>query len=548
MRVANSAPAQGDPPPVPNQHGFPPPVRPDAPLPWLSWTYSLIFPVAVLALLVTAAVSAFGGDDDPEPTPVPDTSQSLVTDLDPTQQVEVQATLPADLETLDGTPVGTSQQGNQFTPASTPAESTAIEGDVVDASGNPVQGAIVANGTSFAVTGADGIFQIETPTSGADLVVMASGYLEWRAPVSGDRTNVELERQQINALYFNPTFSYNDEDIQTYIDIINTTSANAVVIDIKEEVVFYDSKVQLFVDAGTVQPMMDLAALLQRFKDEGIYTIARLVVFKDGLVAQYDQSLGVLNNQTGELWRDNNGVAWVNPMVHQLWDANVELAVEAAGYGFDEIQYDYVRFPTDGDFSTMDFGLENTQENRENSINGFLERSRAALAPLGVRQSADVFGYSLVVDNDNGIGQNYTAMADRVDYISPMIYPSHWPTGTLNVPGEPNDYPYDVVRISMVLSAGKGVDPLKVRPWLQDFNFPGMMEYGDQEVADQIRAAEEAGASGWMIWDPNNWFHPGGIPVEETIPVPASPAAALPDLTRAASRGTVAQAARGAHR
>ena len=522
---------------MPIQHGFPPPIRPDAPLPWLSWTYSLILPLAIVALLVTAAISVFGQEDDPEP---PDTSQSLVAELDPTQQVEVQETLPADLEELPSTPTSFNVAPNST--AATPTGIRGMEGTVVDASGSPIQGAIVANGVAFAVTGADGLFQIDAPADGSNLMVMASGYFDKAAPISGERVEVQLERQQINALYFNPNFSYNDEAIQNYIDIINTTSANAVVIDIKEEVVFYDSKVKLFNDAGTVQPMMDLAALIKRFQDEGIYTIARLVVFKDGLVAQYDNSLGVMNNQTGELWRDNNGVAWVNPMVHELWDANVELAVEAAGYGFDEIQYDYIRFPTDGDFSTMDFGLENTQANRENSINGFLDLSRAALAPLGVRQSADVFGYSLVVDDDNGIGQNYPEVAARVDYISPMIYPSHWPNGTLNVPGVPNDYPYDVVRISMILSEQKGVDPLKVRPWLQDFNFPGMRDYGDKEVADQIRAAEEAGASGWMIWDPNNWFHPGGFPVEETIPVRTAPFATPATSSRSGHRASNALA------
>ncbi|HYJ12225.1 MAG TPA: putative glycoside hydrolase [Thermomicrobiales bacterium] len=519
---------------MPTQHGFPPPIPSNAPLPWLSWTYSLIFPVALLALIVTLVVSAVAGDD-PTPQPTPP-NESLAAQQNPTSQ--------ASTDVAD-TPPGTTAPSQptrfaQSTPAaaSTPLSGGSNEGVVTDTSGAPVTGAIVGNGTQFVVTGSDGVFQIDSPASDAQLSIQAAGYqaVSVTPNTDGEGLAVALERQQINALYFNPNFSYDDESIQTYIDMINSTSANAVVIDIKEEVVYFDSQVQLFVDAGTVQPTMDLPALIKRFEDEGIYTIARLVVFKDGLVAQHDPSLGVLNNQTGDLWRDNNGVAWVNPMVHVLWDANVELAVEAAGFGFDEIQYDYIRFPTDGDFSTMDFGLENTQENRENAINGFLDQSRAALAPLGVRQSADVFGYSLVVDNDNGIGQNYPEVAARVDYISPMIYPSHWPEGTLNVPGHSNDFPYDTVRISMVLSAQKGVDPLKVRPWLQDFSFPGMMEYGDQEVADQIRAAEEAGASGWLLWDPDNRFSPGGIPVEETIPTPATPVAQLPELVLAQGR------------
>jgi hypothetical protein len=222
-------------------------------------------------------------------------------------------------------------------------------------------------------------------------------------------------------------------------------------------------------------------------------------------------------------------------MVHQLWDANVELAVEAAGFGFDEIQYDYVRFPTDGDFSTMDFGLENTQENRENSINGFLDQSRAALAPLGVRQSADVFGYSLAVDDDNGIGQNYPEVASRVDYISPLIYPSHWPEGRSMCRATRMTFPTTPSGslCSFGAEESRPAQGSTVAPGLQ---LSDMMEYGDQEVADQIRATEEAGASGWMLWDPDNRFSPGGIPVEETIPTRATPAAQLPGFMLAQGR------------
>jgi hypothetical protein len=401
-----------------------------------------------------------------------------------------------------------------------------MQGTITNASGEPVQGAVVADGTNMVVTGADGLFEIETQAG--SLSVMASGYHLWEGPVTSgsEPLSIALELQPIRALYFNPNMSGNEEDIQRFIDIINSTAANAVVIDIKEEIIYYDSQVDLFVEAGTVRPVMDLPALIARFEAEGIYTIARLVVFKDGLVAQHDPDLAVLNNQTGDLWRDDNGVAWVNPMVHKLWDANIELAVEAAGFGFDEIQYDYVRFPTDGDFSTMDFGLENTQENRENAINGFLERSRERLAPMAVRLSADVFGFTLIVDDDLGIGQNFPLVAKHVDYISPMIYPSHWPNGSLAVDGHPNDFPYESTAISMRRASEKlDGDMLKVRPWLQDFSFPGLSPYGDAEVRAQIEAAEEYGVSGWMLWDPNNNYHPGGFAGESTTDSAASPAA-----------------------
>jgi len=338
-----------------------------------------------------------------------------------------------------------------------------------------------------------------------------------------------MEERPIKALYMNPNISTTDEDVNRLIEIIDTTEANAIVIDIKEELIFYDSQVKFFQDAGTVRPIIDLPALLKKFQDRDIYTIARQVVFKDSLVAENRPDLAVLNSQTGDLWRDMNGVSWVNPMVHELWEANSDLAVEAAELGFDEIQYDYVRFPTDGDLSTTDFGIENTQENRENAILKLLKMTREKLLPTGAKLSADVFGYTLLVDDDLGIGQNFVKVAEYVDYLSPMVYPSHFPNGSIAVDGHPNDFPYETIEISM--RAGKkklGGDASQIRPWLQDFSFFDLMPYGDDEVRAQIDAAEDVGTSGWLLWDPNNEYHPGALDPEESD----KPAAVLPGNSR----------------
>ena len=513
---------------MPKRHFLPP--RADSPLPWLQWGYSLILPIALVGLVGTLLYSLIasgeaGPSDDPGGELV---AQTLATER------------PADVATQPSGNATTVPAGAPTQPASPPeptiqaspaAADGPVEGVVTGADGDPLQGARITDGRVLMVTGADGMFQLgdERSDPAAGVRISASGYHDWAGSMSelGSRSEVVLEPQPINALYLNPNMSGTDEDIDRFIDIINTTSANAVVIDIKEEIIYYDSQVELFVDAGTVRPIMDLAAVLQKFHDNGIYTIARLVVFKDGLVAQANPDMAVLNNVTGDLWRDDNGVAWVNPMVHALWDANADLAVEAAGYGFDEIQYDYVRFPTDGDFTTMDFGLENTQENRENSIEGFLAQAREALLPTGARQSADVFGYTLLVDDDLGIGQNFPNVAEYVDYISPMIYPSHWPDGSLAVDGHPNDFPYETIEISM-RKAGEKLDGdmLRVRPWLQDFNYFDLMPYGDDEVRAQIEAVENSGASGWMLWDPNNRYHPGGL---DPDPSGATPGAATPE-------------------
>lgn len=402
------------------------------------------------------------------------------------------------------------------------AIATTIEGSVVDAGGEPIQGAQVFDGTKLAISDANGLFSITTSTD-AELTIDAAGYRGWtgRAGDHEIRLNVELELRPIRALYLNPSVTTSDAQVDTLIDVINTTNANAVVIDIKEEWVWYDSQVAFFRDAGTVQPAYDITSLLAKFAENNIYTIARLVVFKDSTVAEAYPNLAIADTITGGPWRDMNGVAWVNPMLQELWKPNIDLAVEAANYGFDEIQYDYIRFPTDGDLSRMDFGAEYTEANREAAVQGFLAESRDRLRPTGARQSADVFGFTMVTSDDIGIGQNFANLAEYVDYLSPMVYPSHYSEGQFGLPGHPNDFPYEIVDIS--LRAGiedRGVNPLQIRPWLQDFDLVGMSPYDEAEVRAQIQAANEHGTSGWMLWDPENRFRISNLDPEEPSATP----------------------------
>jgi hypothetical protein len=417
------------------------------------------------------------------------------------------------------------QMGQDVSASSQVTDEASIEGVVSDASGAPIEGALVFDGSDLAISDANGVFVLERGADSTDgrIQVSASGYREWSGELTATVSpmSIVLELRPIRALYLNPTVTTSGEQVDRLIEIINTTNANAVVIDIKEEWVWYDSTVSFFRDAGTVRPVFDLPSLLAKFQDNNIYTIARLVVFKDSTVAEVHPDLAITDVTTGGPWRDINGVAWVNPMVQELWEPNVDLAAEAAGHGFDEIQYDYVRFPTDGDLTTMDFGAEYTQEGRENAIQGFLALSRERLLPTGARQSADVFGFTMVVPDDIGIGQNFANLAGYVDYLSPMVYPSHYSDGQFGLPGHPNDFPYEIVDIS--LRAGiedRGVNPLQIRPWLQDFDLYGMTPYGSSQVRAQIQAANEHGTSGWMLWDPENRFHLENLDVEEPSSVP----------------------------
>ena len=413
-----------------------------------------------------------------------------------------------------------------------------IEGIVEDENGKPVRGARVGLGEQIDITGKDGAFVLEDiETEGDERIhVFAAGYAERSVEVADlpkmadadGAARVALDRQPIKAIYLNPLISTTEADVDRLIELVDRTELNAIVVDIKEELVFYETEVALFRDAGTVNPVLDVQALLDKLAEHEIYAIARLVVFKDSLVAEQFPHLAVRNSATGDLWRDMNGVAWVNPANQDLWEANSDLAVEATRLGFDEIQYDYVRFATDGDLSVIDYGVENTQETREAAIGGFLEMSSDKLWRIGGKLSADVFGYTLLVNDDLGIGQNFVKLAKYVDYLSPMVYPSHFPEGSIDVDGHPNSYPYETIEISMSRAQEKLPGQfLKVRPWLQDFTFFDLPpEYGDDEVRAQIDAAEDVGTSGWMLWDPNNVYRDGALRADEgrssTAPVNVS--------------------------
>lgn len=549
-------------------------------LPWLTWPFSLLFLLAMVSLLITVIVASNRTsvveltvkDEHGQPLPqaevvvdnsvyltdqsglvrlaVSDETRTVMVrqdgyvtmvgnlddDTSPQQDVILQKTgsqLSRDValaqssrvpvtETLAASTTGTpAQEVRSSTPQATNRDSRQIVGTVANTAGEPVANAWVTDGETFAFTDSDGAFMFTPGKAAADakLTVFGSGYHEQQVavPSDGSALSITLELQKIRGIYYNPNISNTQEDVDRLIEIANTTEVNAIVVDIKEELVFYDTQVQFFRDAGTVEPILDLPAVLKQFQDNNIYTIARLVVFKDSAVAETFPYLALKDKVTGDLWRDMNGIAWVNPMLHELWDYNIQLAHEAATMGFDEIQYDYVRFPTDGDLSRLEYGIENNQANREKSIETFLQRSHEALIPTGAKLSADVFGYTVVVDDDLGIGQNLDQLANHVDYLSPMIYPSHWPEGSLDVPGHPNDFPRETVQISMSLAKEQlGGNGLKLRPWLQDFNMPGMKPYGDAEVRAQIDAAEELGLAGWLIWDPNNWYHVGAFDREST--------------------------------
>lgn len=292
------------------------------------------------------------------------------------------------------------------------------------------------------------------------------------------------------------------------MELIEETELNALVIDVKGDrgMIPYRSAVPLAAKVGAqkIITVRDVEGLMASFKEKGVYTIARIVVFKDNLLATGRPDLAV-KTPAGGLWRDRESLAWVDPFRKEIWDYNIQIAVEAAKLGFDEIQFDYVRFP---DSHSPRFSEHSTEKTRVKAITDFLREAQARLVPYNVFTAADIFGYVCWNLNDTDIGQKLEPIISSVDYISPMLYPSGFQFG---IPGyrNPVQNPHEIVYLSLKKAQERTkVSPLRFRPWLQAFKDYAFdrRPFNGKEVRDQISAADKFGSQGWMLWNPGNYY------------------------------------------
>ncbi len=228
------------------------------------------------------------------------------------------------------------------------------------------------------------------------------------------------------------------------LELVGRTELNAVVIDVKGDrgLIPYRTEVPAALEAGAQGPVIikDFDAQLAALKAQGIYTIARIVVFKDNVLANHRKDLAIIDTRTGRPWIDNEKLAWVDPFREEVWNYVIAIAKEAAAKGFDEIQFDYVRFPTDGRLSAARYSRPNNSTTRLPTIAAFLAKARRELGPTGVFIAADLFGYTAFNTNDTDIGQRIEELAPHLDYICPMVYPSGYHLGIPGLP-EPGDAP-----------------------------------------------------------------------------------------------------------
>lgn len=310
-----------------------------------------------------------------------------------------------------------------------------------------------------------------------------------------------------------------DPYMDTLLALIDETELNAVVIDIKNDEgnVTYrpETGTALEVDA-CVRYIQDLPGLVAALKEHGAYTIARIVAFKDPVLAQARPELA-LHYQDGTTVSESGGAAWVDPYEPEVWAYLEEIALGAAEAGFDEVQFDYVRFPTARAMDQVEFGPAAEGIEKTDAVAGFLEQVTETLHGQGVRISADVFGTVITNQTDaEFIGQDYARLAQIVDYICPMTYPSHYAPGSFGL-DIPDREPYATVYAALLRSNGAlsaAGEPAGVRPWLQDFTatwVSGHIDYGAEELRAQIQAVYDAGYTDWLLWNAKNVYSSDGL-------------------------------------
>lgn len=340
------------------------------------------------------------------------------------------------------------------------------------------------------------------------------------------------------------------EKMDELVQIMDETELNSMVIDVKDD--YGNIVIDLETDDPVIQDRtisyQDSAELMAKLEEHQIYPIARIVVFKDTVLAEDRPDLSF--TQGGSVWKNGNGEAFVNPFEREVWEYNVEIAKKAAELGFKEIQFDYVRFPEG--FETFDSSLNygtgeyedtsaeatdapatldevaeinqefNYQERHDNAhprvqaVTDFVDYAYDELKPYGVDVSVDIFGYTATIPAAEGIGQDFSLISENVDVISSMIYPSHWGPGYFDIP-KPDLAPYELVDEYMQdeLPLLESLDnPPRTRPWLQDFTASYLgggnyMTYGPAEVTAQIQALADHGVNEFLLWNAGNDYSTG---------------------------------------
>jgi hypothetical protein len=304
-------------------------------------------------------------------------------------------------------------------------------------------------------------------------------------------------------------FGANAHRLKHLIGIADSTEINALIIDVKDEfgLNYESSDPMVKKNAGTQVKAHNLRALVDTIRAHGILPVARIVVFKDSVTARNNPE-HTIRKADGSAWHDKKGQTWVNPYANAIWEYNFRVAEEAIKMGFGEVQFDYIRFPEPYKSLPPQVFPEQAGRTKPQVLSEFLSAARTRFAKLGVRTTADIFGLVTTVGGALEVGQRFEPIAQSVDVVLPMVYPSHYPPGSFQLP-HPNADPYTVVHIAISRARERdeklGIRGEHVRPWLQAFSI-GNPKYGPHELEEQKRGVYDSGFDGWVMWEPGSRY------------------------------------------
>lgn len=361
---------------------------------------------------------------------------------------------------------------------------------------------------------------------GGDVKVAAQAPADTTAPAAEESTTPPARPNpradappQFRGLYLNAYAAGSRTRLPRLIAVADTTEINTFVVDVKDERgIRYRTEIPLAAELAQEGEVMirDITALADTLRAHDIYSIARIVVFNDPILSEAKPEWSILKAD-GSLWLDRTGHSWVSPWDERVWDHNIAIAEEVARAGFDEIQFDYVRFPEQ--FQSLPPQVHpHSKGDRTDAIAAFLNEARRRLHPLGVTVTADVFGLSPNTYEDVGIGQQWETLAAIADHMLPMMYPSHYLSTHLPGVPRPNAMPYETVFKSAGMARLRndrlremGIEPARIIVWLQAFQATWLrdgVEYGPEQIRLQKNAVYDVGLDDWILWHPGSQYEP----------------------------------------
>lgn len=326
---------------------------------------------------------------------------------------------------------------------------------------------------------------------------------------------------QVKALYMSSYVAGTKSIREGLVKLIDDTELNAVVIDIKD----YSGKISYEVSDEYLKKfnsvdrrIPDIKEFIEELHKKGIYVIGRLSCFQDAHMVHVHPELAVKRKSDGKVWQDQKGISWIDAGAQPMWKYLVAIAKDSYSMGFDEINFDYIRFPSDGNMEDIAYPFSESKKKSE-VLKGFFEYIKKEMGDIPI--SADLFGLVTNNNDDLGIGQILEDALINFDYIGPMVYPSHYPKNFIGL-ANPNAKPYEVVKFAMeggikkiekmneTVSSTSPISIKKLRPWLQDFSLYGVT-YGPVEVRAQIKATYDVGLDSYMLWNASNRYTAGAL-------------------------------------